>query len=54
VNIVTNCLDRHVATWRRNKLALIWEGEMVRCAPSPTTRSAAKYANSPTSCAAWA
>ena len=26
-NIVTNCLDRHVATWRRNKLALIWEGE---------------------------
>jgi acetyl-CoA synthetase len=27
VNIVTNCLDRHVDTWRRNKLALIWEGE---------------------------
>ena len=26
-NIVYNCLDRHVATWRRNKLALIWEGE---------------------------
>jgi acetyl-CoA synthetase len=26
-NIVTNCLDRHVKTWRRNKLALIWEGE---------------------------
>jgi acetyl-CoA synthetase len=26
-NIVYNCLDRHVATWRRNKLALVWEGE---------------------------
>ncbi len=26
-NIVYNCLDRHVATWRRNKLALIWESE---------------------------
>jgi acetyl-CoA synthetase len=26
-NIVTNCLDRHLSTWRRNKLALIWEGE---------------------------
>jgi len=27
INIVHNALDRHVATWRRNKLALIWEGE---------------------------
>jgi acetyl-CoA synthetase len=27
VNIVHNCLDRYVKTWRRNKLALIWEGE---------------------------
>jgi acetyl-CoA synthetase len=26
-NIVYNCLDRHISTWRRNKLALIWEGE---------------------------
>ncbi|HUI29067.1 MAG TPA: acetate--CoA ligase [Candidatus Acidoferrales bacterium] len=26
-NIVLNALDRHVNTWRRNKLALIWEGE---------------------------
>ncbi len=26
-NIVYNCLDRHLKTWRRNKLALIWEGE---------------------------
>jgi acetyl-CoA synthetase len=27
VNIVHNCLDRHQATWRKNKLALIWVGE---------------------------
>jgi acetyl-CoA synthetase len=26
-NIVLNALDRHVRSWRRNKLALIWEGE---------------------------
>lgn len=26
-NIVYNCVDRHAATSRRNKLALIWEGE---------------------------
>ncbi len=26
-NIVYNAIDRHVSTWRRNKLALIWEGE---------------------------
>jgi len=26
-NIVYNCLDRHTETPRRNKLALIWEGE---------------------------
>ncbi|MFN0158821.1 MAG: acetate--CoA ligase [Bacteroidota bacterium] len=26
-NIVHNCLDRHTATARRNKLALLWEGE---------------------------
>jgi acetyl-CoA synthetase len=26
-NIVYNALDRHVTTWRKNKIALIWEGE---------------------------
>ncbi len=26
-NIVHNAIDRHLNTWRRNKLALIWEGE---------------------------
>jgi acetyl-CoA synthetase len=27
LNVSYNCLDRHVKTWRRNKAALIWEGE---------------------------
>mgnify|MGYP001627167328 CR=1 FL=1 len=26
-NASVNCLDRHLGTWRRNKAALIWEGE---------------------------
>src|SRR5258708_21767254 len=26
-NIVANALDRHATTWRKNKLALVWEGE---------------------------
>src|SRR6476659_1221893 len=27
LNASANCLDRHVRSWRRNKAALIWEGE---------------------------
>lgn len=27
INISYNCLDRHLNTWRKNKAALIWEGE---------------------------
>ncbi|MBS1560875.1 MAG: acetate--CoA ligase [Bacteroidetes bacterium] len=27
INVSVNCLDRHCATWRKNKAALIWEGE---------------------------
>ena len=27
INISHNCLDRHLLSWRRNKAALIWEGE---------------------------
>ena len=27
INISDNCLDRHLSSWRRNKAALIWEGE---------------------------
>ncbi|MDA1001378.1 MAG: acetate--CoA ligase [bacterium] len=26
-NISYNCLDRHLTTWRKNKAALVWEGE---------------------------
>jgi acetyl-CoA synthetase len=26
-NIAFNCLDRHLTTWRKNKAAIIWEGE---------------------------
>ncbi|HLM57560.1 MAG TPA: acetate--CoA ligase [Pyrinomonadaceae bacterium] len=27
INASYNCLDRHLTTWRRNKAAIIWEGE---------------------------
>ncbi|MRS11658.1 MAG: acetate--CoA ligase [Actinobacteria bacterium] len=27
INVAANCLDRHLDTWRRNKAALIWEGD---------------------------
>ena len=26
-NLSVNCLDRHVRSWRRNKAAIVWEGE---------------------------
>ena len=26
-NVAYNCLDRHLTSWRRNKAAIIWEGE---------------------------
>ncbi len=28
LNVCHNCLDRHVRTWRKNKAALIWEGDI--------------------------
>ena len=28
LNVCYNCLDRHVRTWRKNKAALIWEGDI--------------------------
>jgi acetyl-CoA synthetase len=28
LNVCFNCLDRHIATWRKNKAALIWEGDI--------------------------
>src|SRR6266404_2536888 len=27
INVSYNCLDRHLTSWRRNKAAIIWEGE---------------------------
>ena len=27
LNITYNCIDRHLSSWRRNKAAIIWEGE---------------------------
>jgi len=27
INMSYNCLDRHITSWRRNKAAIIWEGE---------------------------
>lgn len=27
LNISYNCIDRHLTTWRKNKAAIIWEGE---------------------------
>ncbi len=27
INVSANCLDRHITTWRKNKAAIIWEGE---------------------------
>jgi acetyl-CoA synthetase len=28
LNVCYNCLDRHLLTWRKNKAALVWEGDM--------------------------
>ena len=28
LNVSYNCLDRHLNTWRRNKAALVWEGDI--------------------------
>ncbi len=28
LNVSYNCLDRHLGTWRKNKAALIWEGDI--------------------------
>jgi len=27
INVAYNCIDRHVKTWRKNKAAIIWEGD---------------------------
>ena len=42
LNVSANCLDRHVRTARRNKAAIIWEGEPGDARSSPTSISTAK------------
>ena len=27
INVSYNCLDRHLTSWRKNKAAIVWEGE---------------------------
>ena len=47
-NIVYNALDRHVKTYRKNKLALIWEGEpgdMRSFSYHALNREVSKFAN---------
>jgi acetyl-CoA synthetase len=47
-NIVANAIDRHVRTWRRNKLALIWEsekGEVRTFSYHALAREVCKFAN---------
>ncbi|MFC1910647.1 acetate--CoA ligase [Chloroflexota bacterium] len=28
INVTNNCVDRHIKTWRKNKAAIIWEGDI--------------------------
>src|SRR5512136_2955194 len=28
INVSYNCIDRHLKTWRKNKAAIIWEGDI--------------------------
>jgi len=28
LNVTESCLDKHLGTWRRNKAAIVWEGEL--------------------------
>lgn len=44
-NIVHNAIDRHLKTWRRNKLALIWEGEPEISGHIPIMHSTEKCQN---------
>ena len=43
LNLSYLALDRHVKTWRKNKLALIWEGEPVDSSGYPTDRRKFTY-----------
>jgi acetyl-CoA synthetase len=48
INIVHNAIDRHLKTWRRNKHAIIWEGEpgdSVTYSYHALNREVSKFAN---------
>jgi len=49
LNASYNCLDRHLTTWRRNKAALIWQGEPLEESRTYTYlqlhREVSKFAN---------
>ncbi|RMD93520.1 MAG: acetyl-coenzyme A synthetase, partial [Calditrichaeota bacterium] len=48
INIVHNAIDRHLKTWRRNKLAIIWEsenGEVRTFSYHALNREVSKFAN---------
>ena len=50
INASYNCLDRHLARPRKNKAAIIWEGEPGDTRDADATRSCtARCASSPTS-----
>ena len=54
INASYNCLDRHLDTSRRNKAALIWEGEPGDSRVLTYQMLAARFANAPTCSRAWA
>ncbi|MDP2344837.1 MAG: acetate--CoA ligase [Deltaproteobacteria bacterium] len=39
LNATESCLDRHLSTWRRNKAAIIWEGEPMQGARPTEVRT---------------
>ncbi|MFH1480428.1 MAG: acetate--CoA ligase, partial [Pseudomonadota bacterium] len=49
LNVSYNCLDRHLKTWRKNKAALIWQGEPLEESKTYTYqelhRDVCKFAN---------
>jgi acetyl-CoA synthetase len=49
LNVTYNCLDRHLKTWRKNKAALIWQGDALDEAKTYTYqqlhREVCKFAN---------
>jgi acetyl-CoA synthetase len=54
LNLTESCLDRHLHTARRNKAALIWEGEPGDTASSPTSSCTARSVAPRRRCCGWA